>query len=369
LSNKNKKTKRVTDEEIIKDVKALSKEVGKDITRAEYAKSGKYGMHTVNNKFGSWSGLMSRMGLTVTKEVKTILKAITKHSKMDGYRSFYKDKVVPWGGKYEKPDKKKGIAKILVASDFHDEEVDEFSLAVLIDTARRWQPDVICLNGDVFDCYEFSRYNKDPRRCDTTRKFQFVHDEILKPLREACPKAQMDLIIGNHEYRLLKQLSESSPHLRALMSDFMGLSLKDFFGLDKYKVNLICKSDLATWTKGDAKMEMKKNFKVYYNAWVAAHECDFRFKLSGSSAHTHNPKQLGRAGFETERAAFGPISWMVTPGMVVQDADYVERLTGAECGFGQVYIDIKTKAVQQKLMITSGPFCEVGGKMYYRDSK
>lgn len=352
-----------TNEDIIKDVKKVAKildKEGKLLTRPNYLSHGKYGIVIIGNRFGGWKPLMGKMGLEVQKEYKQVIKAIGKHTQMDIYRHYYKDKVTPWCGKYAKKEKTKGIAEILIGSDMHDEDVDEFTLAVFIDTARRKQPDIICLNGDIFDCYEFSRYTKDPRQCDTARRFQFVHDEIFAPLRKACPKAQIDLIVGNHEYRLLKKLAENNPHLMVLMSDFMGLSLKDFFGLDKYKINLTCKSDLATWSKKDEKNELKKNFKKYYGCYVVSHERDFGYKMHGSSGHTHT------ANIKADKSIEGSKLWYTFPGMVIRDADYMENISRADCGFGLVHIDLATKDVQQEMFITSGSFVSVGAKVYKR---
>lgn len=350
---------------ILEDLKSILEKQGlTHISFKNYVKhGGKYPRHSVYNSWGNWSTLMEHIGHTPPTITKALYNDVSKHNKMDLYREFYKHKVMPWCGKYEKKEKNKGIARMLIGSDFHDRDVDSFSLAIFIDTARRLQPDIIVLNGDVFDCPEFSKYDKDPRQMDPKGRFQFVHDEIFAPLREVAPYAQIDLIIGNHEYRLLKYIASKAPYLMPLMSDFMGLSLKDFFKLDDYKINLICKSDLATWTKPEMNKEMKKNFKIYYDAFVCAHECDFGFKMSGTSGHTHT------AHLKVEKSINGPLQWLTTPGMVVQDADYVERITKAESGFSIVYIDLETKDVQQKLIITSNSFCEVGAKMYRRKDK
>ncbi|WEU67300.1 hypothetical protein [Xanthomonas phage JGB6] len=50
---------------------------------------------------------------------------------------------------------------MLICSDLHDKEIDPFFLRVMIDTAQRVQPDVVCYGGDVFDLPEFGRYGVD----------------------------------------------------------------------------------------------------------------------------------------------------------------------------------------------------------------
>lgn len=49
------------------------------------------------------------------------------------------------------------------ACDLHDKEIDPFFLRVLIDTTKRAQPDVIVLNGDIFDLPEFGKYTIEDR--------------------------------------------------------------------------------------------------------------------------------------------------------------------------------------------------------------
>jgi hypothetical protein len=81
----------------------------------------------------------------------------------------------------------------------HDKNIDKFYLDVLLDTLKRVQPDVIVLAGDIFDCPEFGKYNVDPRDWDVVGRIKFAHENILAPMREICPTAQIDFIEGNHE--------------------------------------------------------------------------------------------------------------------------------------------------------------------------
>ena len=94
------------------------------------------------------------------------------------------------------------------------------------------QPTDICLNGDIFDLAEFSVYYVDPREFDAPGKVKFVWDHIFRPLREACPSANIDLIEGNHELRLLKSLQDNNPGLPILLDELHGITTRELLGLD-----------------------------------------------------------------------------------------------------------------------------------------
>jgi hypothetical protein len=252
----------------------------------------------------------------------------------------------------------------LIASDFHDTDTDPFALGVLIDTAKRLQPDVIILGGDVFDCYEWSRYTVDPRRVDVKTRFDFVHREIFAPLRAAAPDAQIDFVLGNHEWRLLKYLAEKAPAILPLLSDVMGLTLADLFGVKKYGINLICKWDLAAWKVRDEGEQVNHNHAVYFdNAYTFRHippKAGKSYTISGASGHTHKPK------VEAFPNILGKQTWMTLPSMAKAAADdYVEGANGYYTGFGIAYVDTATKQVQQAPIVV-GDFAVVEGKFYER---
>jgi len=344
---------------IIKDVKKLVKKYDGKLSRPRYFKEGNFEVNDISNNFGSWKALMEVMGLDVYKETKQLRKALAKHVTSDIHRKYYEEEVLPWCGKYQK-SKKTGIATIMTINDIHDVDVDDFTLEVFIDTVKRIQPDHVVINGDGFDCPEFGKYTKDPRLMDPVKRFKFMHERVLAPLRKAAPDAEFTFIIGNHEYRLLKYMAEKCPALMVLMSDFHNFSLKDLFGLDKYEIDLVCKSDLAAWTKPDTRKELKKNYKVFYDCFVLTHEKNLGFKMDGASAHTH------RASITDHKAEAGGYLWYVYPAASVQDASYMEGLNSSDCGFGIAHIDIAKKEVQQKIIITSKSFVIVEGKLYRR---
>jgi hypothetical protein len=123
---------------------------------------------------------------------------------------------------------------------------------VLVETIDRVQPERIVLDGDIFDLPEFSKYTQDPREFAPVERIKWVH-QFLNDLREAAPDAQIDFVEGNHEYRLLRHLSEATPALMTVLADLHGMTIPDLLGLTRYEVNFVARADLTAFTETDIK--------------------------------------------------------------------------------------------------------------------
>lgn len=333
----------------------------KTITRNFYRINGSYSDSTWNQFFGTFLEFRRQAGLELSRNQHAIERNIAKHASLDVYRDFFEEQVLPYHNKFDLGDDSGRFKTIIVGSDFHDEMADEFVLSVFIDTCARLQPDVIILNGDVFDNYEFSRFSQDPRQIRIKERFLFVKRRIFAPLRRLCQKSQIDLIIGNHEYRILKILADKTPAIRVILSDVMGLTLADCFGLDEYQINLIAKLDLSAFSIQDMKDEIRQNYKVYYDAFAATHVKDLRMGLSGTSGHTHRPHT------ETfNNQPRGKCSWVTTGSIALTNAEYIETMDQAQNSFLIVTIDTLKKSVIQNHILIPGDIVDIHGKRYIR---
>ncbi len=187
-----------TREQCIADLRAMAiNNPELSITRNYYRVHGKYAESVWSAWAGTFSEFKRQAGIELTRQQHQVERNVARHASVDHYRAL-SDQRVDFGEQYlrESPGRFKTL---LVASDLHDKEIDPFFNRVMQDTARRVQPDVISLVGDVFDLPEFGKYTVDPREWDVVGRIKFAHDSILKPLREAAPNAQIDLIEGNHE--------------------------------------------------------------------------------------------------------------------------------------------------------------------------
>jgi len=352
-----------TKEDCINDLRGVQKANPDNfISRNFYRVTGRYSEKTWNRYFGTMEEFRSEAGLQLSRSQRHLEKHIAKHASLDEARKFYREEIEPWVEKFPKANQAKpGMKKMVIASDFHDIDVDLFVLSVFLDTCRVEQPDIIVLNGDIFDLYEFSHFDRDPRKINMKLRMDFVRENIFAPLRKYCPNAQIDLIIGNHELRILKHMASRTENMAALM-DFMGLDLAALFGLPKYEINLVSKGNTAAYQTKEIKEEMAKNFKLYFNCLVCNHTGYESFGVTTVSGHTH------RAELTSEvHLIQGPINKLTTGCMCKLDADYTSTKTNWQNSFCIAYIDPFAEKVQLNHAMFTEPFINVNGRYYYRD--
>jgi hypothetical protein len=331
----------------------------KVISRNYFRNNSKISESTWNRYFGTFEEYKRQSGIKLARQVHHLEKQIAKHASVDQYRALNAERQ-DYDKKYLRADKRR-FKTVLVASDLHDHECDRFFLRVLIDAAKRIQPDAICLNGDIFDLPEFGKYTVDPRQWNPSGRIKFVHNEILEPLREACPDAQIDFTEGNHEFRLMRHLADATPALKAILSDLHGMTVPKLLGLDKYEINYIAKADLAAYTLSDIKEQVGRNYKVYWDCMIAHHYPEgASLGMPGINGHHH--KWHVRA-LHNER--FGAYQWVQGGAGHMRDATYAngERWS---LNFNLAHIDTEKRHVNWEC-VSITDFAVVGGKYYYRD--
>jgi hypothetical protein len=360
LSENLEKVHSATKYECIEDLRALQAEQEeKHISRNFYRNHGKYADSVWSHYFGTFREFRRQAGIELSRQQHQLEVHTAKHASYDHYSDYYEKEVLPFHNKYNVVPLPGKIKTMLICSDLHDEEIDEFCLEVFIDTCLKTQPDHIVFNGDIYDLYEFSRYSQDPRHCNMEKRFKFVRERIFKPIREACPNAQIDFIMGNHEHRLIKHLADRSPFVRILLGDILDLSFSDIFGLDEFKINWYSKSDLKAFTPRDINNSLKKNYKIFYDCYVVCHQWDKGFGMSGTNGHHHQVK------VESDYSVMkGPTTWVQTPGMHQLDAEYLDNTCKWNLGFLKVYINTETKNVIQLPISVHSNWAIVEGVLY-----
>jgi hypothetical protein len=316
---------------------------------------------TWNRHFGTFQEFKRQAGIVLSRQVHKLEREIAKHASVDHYRKLTEE-AGSWGETYVRPSGKR-FQTLLVASDLHDVECDPFALRVFLDTAQRVQPETVVLGGDVWDLPEFGRYFVHPRTWDVSGRMKFVHTDILAPLRSACPSAQIDLISGNHEQRLLRHLADQTPALMCVLDELLGLSLADLFGLKKYEVNLIAKSDLSSWTKKDQDKEIHRNFKIY-NGCFLVHHFKEGMRKNFPGCHGHSHKHLS---WSFESPQFGAYEWHQLGCMHKRDAGYTDGERWS-LGFALVHIDTQ-KLYTNVEYVPITDHAVVGGRYYLRGEK
>lgn len=115
----------------------------------------------------------------------------------------------------EKNDYSKFLIKekrIGILSDIHFPYYDKEALNAAIAYLRKWKPDCILLNGDIIDCYQLSRFERDPR----ARSFKYELDmfrNFVIQLRDIFKNTRIVFRQGNHEMRYESHILNRIPEL------------------------------------------------------------------------------------------------------------------------------------------------------------
>jgi hypothetical protein len=314
---------------------------------------------TWNRYFGTFDEFKRQSGVKLSRSQHKLEREIAKHASVKHYSDISQERM-NYGSTYDMGNGK-SFKTVLIASDLHDKEIDPFFLRVFLDTAERVQPDIIVLGGDVFDLPEFGVYTVDPREWDVVGRIKFVHENILRPLREKCPNTQIDFIEGNHEARLLRHLADKTPALRAVLSDLHGFTVGSLLGLDEFEVNYIAKSDLATFTKREHEKELAKNYKIYWDCLLVHHFPHAKnMSIPGVNGHSHK-----HVVWSEYSPLYGSYEWMQIGSGHRRDATFCEAEKW-NMGFVIANLHVPSRSVNFDY-ITISDFAVSGGMWYYRN--
>ena len=349
-------------DDLIADLRRVQSNLpGQHITRRIYRTHGKYSDATWDSRFGTFEEYRKQARLELSRGQQKVEKAIAKHASLDVYRGFAEMEVMPWNGRFEHDLTGRWKTQAVI-SDLHGKDVDPFVYGVFLGVCRDRQPDIITFDGDVYENYEFSRFDVDPRQWDAAGNLKFVRDQIFAQARLACPGAQIDLLAGNHEHHLLRHVADRTPEMRAILSDFMGVSLADLLGLRDLEINLRCQHDLAAFKPSDIREQIKTNRKTYFGTVTVDHYADdkFGFGTNWVAGHTHKPRLLTHAN-----EVLGAI-WGVNLGCGAKvDNNYTGRNHNAN-SFLFIHYDTHKKQAVHEHIVFSDDSCVVGGKRYTR---
>lgn len=354
------KFKELTPQECIDELRKVAAiDPEAEITRNYFRNHSAISDSSWNRHFGTFEEFKRQAGLRLTRQQHGMERSVAKHASVDHYRRITVERM-DYAERYVRENGNR-FKTIVTCSDLHDVEIDPFYLRVLIDTCRRIQPDVISFVGDVFDLAEFGKYSVDPREWDVVGKIKFAHDNIFRPLREACPNTQFDFIEGNHEARMLRQLADATPAMRAVLSDLHGFTVGKLLGLDEFEINYVAKADLAAWTKRDFDKEVANNYKVYWNSVMCHHFPHARnMGLPGVNGHHHQHQVWGMFS-----PVYGAYEWHQMGCGHRRSASYCEGEKW-HMGFAIVNVDTQTRGTSFDYVPVTD-FAVSGGKWYHRN--
>lgn len=126
----------------------------------------------------------------------------------------------------------------LVIGDIHVPYTDKRTLELAIKTGKNMNIDFLVILGDFLDCYQLSRFTKDPRKKHFKEEIAMGR-EVLKIFRREFPKAEIILKKGNHDQRYEDYLMIKAPEVLDVILDRVSLEVL----LDCYNLGIKVVSD------------------------------------------------------------------------------------------------------------------------------
>lgn len=348
-----------TPQETIDDLRRLAEEYPeRSISRNFYRVHGTYSESAWNQYWGTFAEYRRQAGVVLTRQQHNIEKQIAKQASIDHYRAMNSE-IRGYADKYLRPNIKR-FKTAIIAGDFHDINIDPFFLRVYLDTIKRVSPDAVIINGDGVDLPHFGKYNVDVRDWDVVGRIKFLHTEVLEPIRNNAPDAEIFYHGGNHEHRLIKHLADATPALRVLLSDLHGMTVASLLGLDKYQINYIAKDDLAAYTLSDIHKQVAKNYRVYWDSFIVGHDTEVT-KLGYPCVNGHHHKTVVAPMYNEHFGCYSAIQHGCGHKL---DAEYCHAKW--QLGFVIATCDTLTNQTVFDTVTFSENFVVVGGKFYER---
>lgn len=180
----------------------------------------------------------------------------------------------------------KSYSTHIIINDIHIPYHDEKSLESVVKFLTDFKPDALHINGDMLDCYQLSRFDKDPKRVLELQDDLDKATEWISKFRKAIPKGEIYYHLGNHEERI-KRYKWGSPELSSLKA----LTLEEML---HFKENNVQKLDY------DKPYVHQGRFLIYHgsivrkNAGYTAKAELEKWGISGISGHTHRAAKYSK---------------------------------------------------------------------------
>lgn len=359
LSEDPHKIRHATRDECIDIIRGMAKrDPTRHITRNYFRVHSPLAESAWNRHFGTFHEYRRQAGIVLSRHQHRLERAIAKHASVDRMRAVTQE-VNGYAHHYDRPSSRR-FKTTLVGADFHDKNCDSFFLHCWLDTARRVQPDNIVFDGDLFDLPEFGKYDVDPRTWDPVGRIKAGH-AILEQTREAAPEAEITLVEGNHEFRLLRHFAERSPALQVVLSDLHGWTVDRLLGLPQFEVNFIANADLGAFSEKDIKRELGKNWLMLHDAVLFHHFPEGKAKgVPGCNGHHHQHEV-----WSMHNETYGQYEW--------HQLGCGHQLHAAYCdashwgmGFMLVHTDTQSKRSAFEYFEVKPEFAVIGGQYYLR---
>lgn len=326
-----------TKEECTDAYKTLASEYpDKSITRDFFRKNGSITEGAWLLHFGTFAEFKRASGDASSRSEMSFLNKVAEVNNTDELRKLNVEKF-SWSDQYLKPSNKR-IQTFLVACDVHDTMCDPFYRRMLLEAAKAYHPDQVVFNGDLFDLIEFSKYRYRPSEYAPLQKMMWVKN-LNTDLRNIVPDAEFHLVEGNHEYRLVKFLTEKAPMIMDILN-FRGIGVKEVLGLDEFGINYHSRADFAAFSDGDINNQLKRNYYRFMDVVLFHHYPVGRsFGMPGICGHHHKYK-----AWEEFNMTYGPYNFFQSGGGVRRSVDYMDTMGEKwQNGFFVVHVDTQDR--------------------------
>ena len=206
----------------------------------------------------------------------------------------------------------------LVYGDTHFPYHDPLALGVLESLAVDVQPDVLLNVGDLVDCWQISRWDKNPARLDTLQDNIDAARTHLARMAHLLPNARRVLLEGNHEDRLGKaiwKMEGAARELARLRVFQSSMTWPNLLQTDSIGWDFISTREQPR-TAVLPKIITKHGTVVRKRSGLSAYGEWEKYGRSGVSGHTH------RLGDFLHRDHNGTARWVETGCTCLLDAPY-----------------------------------------------
>jgi len=177
-----------------------------------------------------------------------------------------------------------GHKKVLLIADVHLPYHDLDAITVCLDYAKKEKPDLVILNGDIIDCFQLSRFGRDPRLRSFANELKQL-EQFVETIKRTF-KCRIIYKFGNHEMRY---------------EHFLFAKAQELVGVEEFDLkSVIQKRAKEVEIVGDKNIIMLNELSVlhghefnrgFFNPVNVARGLHLRAKVSAIQAHSHKSSE------------------------------------------------------------------------------
>lgn len=323
---------------------AIPAMLGPSASRDRYRELGHYSPVLVRYLMGTWAEFQRQAGIKESLGSAQVERNISKTLRAQQIMEYADSNVKPWDDAYSNLDMQNDEVVLQIGSDFHSKFCDPFALRVWFDVMEMVQPDGVRYNGDVVDFPTLSRHRQLPGAfaMSLQEECNFAKEQLFGRTRKLLPNADVKLIMGNHDIRMVTALADSAPMFLSMDS----LKYAELLGLDKHEIGLVCRSTFLNPSAMMKKNDIAQNWETLPDAFGrpfyttvhgfltgkgSASKHAIRFGTNGTNGHMHNPESTTWGCLAT-----GVVEWDQTGVMAYPPAVGAGYLPGPSESYGHV---------------------------------